>query len=71
MTSAKVVLIGIDAAIPTLVQKYFRMGKLPNMERLRKKERGQNAYLFSLLILQVIGTALQLEHIRKRMVLLI
>ena len=37
MTSAKVVLIGIDAAIPTLVQKYFRMGKLPNMERLAKE----------------------------------
>ena len=30
----KVVLIGIDAAIPTLVQKYFEMGMLPNMKKL-------------------------------------
>ena len=33
----KVALIGIDAAIPTLVQKYFRMGKLPQMQRLAKE----------------------------------
>ncbi len=31
---AKVALIGIDAAIPTLVQKYFKDGKLPNMRKL-------------------------------------
>ena len=33
----KVVLIGLDAAIPTLVQKYFKMGKLPNMRKLASK----------------------------------
>lgn len=31
---AKVILIGLDAAVPTLVQKYFSMGKLPNMQKL-------------------------------------
>lgn len=32
----KVALLGIDAAIPTLVQKFFNMGKLPNMAKLAK-----------------------------------
>jgi len=31
---AKVVLIGLDAAVPTLVQKYFEMQRLPNMHKL-------------------------------------
>ncbi|MDE1828713.1 MAG: alkaline phosphatase family protein [Thaumarchaeota archaeon] len=30
----KVILIGLDAAVPTLVQKYLQMGKLPNMQKL-------------------------------------
>jgi predicted AlkP superfamily phosphohydrolase/phosphomutase len=30
----KVVLIGLDAAIPTLIQQYFDMNKLPNMKAL-------------------------------------
>jgi len=36
-SKTKVALIGIDAAIPTWVQKYFKMGKLPNLERLAKE----------------------------------
>jgi predicted AlkP superfamily phosphohydrolase/phosphomutase len=32
----KVVLIGLDAAVPTLVQKYFKMGRLSNMQKLVK-----------------------------------
>jgi len=32
--ASKVALIGIDAAIPTLVQKYFKMNKLPHMKKL-------------------------------------
>jgi predicted AlkP superfamily phosphohydrolase/phosphomutase len=31
---ARVLFIGIDSAIPTLVRKYFGLGKLPNMKRL-------------------------------------
>jgi predicted AlkP superfamily phosphohydrolase/phosphomutase len=30
----KVILIGLDAAIPTLVQRFFKLNKLPNMKRL-------------------------------------
>ena len=30
----KVVMIGLDAAIPTWVQKYFKIGRLPNMKKL-------------------------------------
>ncbi|HET6458134.1 MAG TPA: alkaline phosphatase family protein, partial [Nitrosopumilaceae archaeon] len=30
----KVVMIGLDAAIPTWIQKYFKMGRLPNMKKL-------------------------------------
>jgi predicted AlkP superfamily phosphohydrolase/phosphomutase len=30
----KVVLIGLDAAIPTLIKRYFEIGKLPNLHKL-------------------------------------
>ena len=30
----KVILIGLDAAIPTLVQRFFELNKLPNMKKL-------------------------------------
>jgi predicted AlkP superfamily phosphohydrolase/phosphomutase len=33
----KVVLIGIDAALPTIVTKYIQMGKLRNIEKLAKE----------------------------------
>jgi predicted AlkP superfamily phosphohydrolase/phosphomutase len=31
---SRVLFIGIDSAIPSLVQKYFNLGKLPNMKKL-------------------------------------
>ena len=34
---SKVALIGLDAAIPSLVTKYFQMGKLPTMQKMAKE----------------------------------
>ena len=34
---SKVTLIGLDAAIPSLVNKYFKMDKLPTMQKIAQK----------------------------------
>jgi predicted AlkP superfamily phosphohydrolase/phosphomutase len=34
---SKVALIGLDAAIPSLVKKYFKMGKLPTMQKIAQE----------------------------------